>query len=107
LGCAPGVSAVNTGYDLVDLIRLEQEADDSIPTYNLSDTIAGGGGWLRNYGEGQWVFYPKKQWLLNSTFLGYDTEPDTDGSANLNGSVLLLVSLSSLVLCFMDSTLLL
>lgn len=68
LGCSPGVEAVTTGYDLVDLIHLEGLNRSDVTTYDLP-----GGGWLRNYGEGQWVFYPTKQWLLESTFLGYDT----------------------------------
>lgn len=68
LGCAPGVAAVTTGYDLVDLIRLEGINSSEVKTYDLST-----GGWLRHYGEGQWVFYPTKQFLLESTFLGYDS----------------------------------
>lgn len=69
LGCAPGVSAVTTGWDLVDLIRLEERNSSSVKTYVLPSD----GGWLRNYGDGQWVLYPKKQWLLDSTFEGYET----------------------------------
>lgn len=83
MGCSPGVEAVTTGYDLVDLIRLEGLNSSDVETYDLP-----GGGWLRNYGDGQWVFYPTKQWLLESTFLGY-------GKID-NGSHPLLVSFSLL-----------
>ncbi|XP_046463777.1 2',3'-cyclic-nucleotide 3'-phosphodiesterase-like isoform X2 [Daphnia pulex] len=68
LGCSPGVGAVTTGYDLVDLIRLEGINGSEVKTYDIPK-----GGWLRNYGNGQWVFYPTKQFLLESTFLGYDS----------------------------------
>jgi len=65
LGCAPGVSAVTTGLDLVEIINQESIADESISTYNVTN------GWLRSYGSGQWVFYPRTQYLLHSEFLGY------------------------------------
>jgi len=90
------VSAVNTGYDLVDIIRREQAPSNTI-VYDLPDTIAGGGGWLRSYGEGQWVFYPKKQWLLNSTFLAYGSQ-DVNLSIRFSGSLLVFLSSSILAL---------
>jgi len=65
LGCAPGISAVTTGLDLIDIIHQESIADESIITYNLTN------GWLRSYGLGRWVFYPRTQCLLPSQFLGY------------------------------------
>lgn len=85
LGCSPGVAAVTTGYDLVDLIRLEGTNSSEVKTYDLSN-----GGWLRNYGEGQWVFYPTKQFLLESTFLGYGS-----GTRGLEASFALLCLLCS------------
>ncbi|XP_057366195.1 2',3'-cyclic-nucleotide 3'-phosphodiesterase-like isoform X2 [Daphnia carinata] len=91
LGCSPGVGAVTTGYDLVDLIRLEGINSSEVKTYDLSN-----GGWLRNYGEGQWVFYPTKQFLLESTFLGYDS-----GTRGLEASLALLCLLCSSVIISM------
>lgn len=83
LGCSPGVGAVTTGYDLVDLIRLEGINGSEVKTYDLPN-----GGWLRNYGDGQWVFYPTKQFLLESTFLGY--ESGTAGTCQLAASFSIL-----------------
>ena len=83
LGCSPGVGAVTTGYDLVDLIRLEGINGSEVKTYDLPN-----GGWLRNYGDGQWVFYPTKQFLLESTFLGY--ESGTAGTCQIAASFSIL-----------------
>jgi len=95
LGCAPNVSAVTTGWDLVDLIKLETANSSSVQTYDLPD-----GGWLRNYGDGQWVIYPDKQWLLEAQFQGYSSS-----AINLNSSfsLLLLSCILSLLALFLNS----
>ncbi|KAJ1529849.1 hypothetical protein ONE63_006586 [Megalurothrips usitatus] len=63
LGVAPGVSAVTTGYDLLDIVELEAERKDW-PTYPCSR------GWLRDYGEGRWVLYMRNSITVDGLFAG-------------------------------------
>lgn len=63
LGIAPGESAVTTGYDLLEVVELEEEKKDW-PTYSTAR------GWLRDYGENRWVLYMKNKITVDSLFAG-------------------------------------
>lgn len=74
LACAPGVKPVNTGFDLINVIRCEQRVreeewltepelcEQKVETYPIN------GGVLRTYGEGSWVLYPEKEIVVTSMF---------------------------------------
>jgi len=95
LGCAPGVDAVTTGLDLVDIIEQESIADESTITYNLTN------GWLRSYGQDRWVFYPQTQFLLDSQFRGYTNEATTSTASLLKnfGLVMFIFMSTNKILC--------
>ena len=63
IGVAPGVSAVTTGTDLLEIVELEGRGGEW-PTYPTSR------GWLRDYGEGRWVLYMNNTIFVNSLFAG-------------------------------------
>ncbi|XP_034251028.1 2',3'-cyclic-nucleotide 3'-phosphodiesterase-like isoform X2 [Thrips palmi] len=63
LGIAPGESAVTTGYDLLEVVKLEEEEKDW-PTYPTTR------GWLRDYGENRWVLYMKNKITVETLFAG-------------------------------------
>ncbi len=96
LGCAPGVEAVTTGTDLVDVIRLEQDPLTNATDYAVAD------GTLRNYGAGQWVFYPRTQCLMAAVFRGSDAG-GAASSAGRSGSFAALVALGSVFKWFARS----
>lgn len=64
LGIAPGESAVTTGYDLLEVVKLEEEEKDDWPTYPTTR------GWLRDYGEHRWVLYMNNKITVESLFAG-------------------------------------
>lgn len=63
LGIAPGESAVTTGYDLLEVVKLEEE-EKKWPTHPTSR------GWLRDYGESRWVLYMNNKITVESLFAG-------------------------------------
>jgi 2',3'-cyclic-nucleotide 3'-phosphodiesterase len=67
LGCADGIAAVTTGYDLLDVIECEGTSDITTRcrTFSLSR------GWLRDYGKSRWVLYMCRQITVSSLFTGY------------------------------------
>jgi 2',3'-cyclic-nucleotide 3'-phosphodiesterase len=67
LGCAEGIAAVTTGYDLLDVIECEGTSDITgrCRTFSLSR------GWLRDYGKSRWVLYMCRQITVSSLFTGY------------------------------------
>lgn len=65
LGCAPEVQPRQTGLDLINVVKHEQNAakhSASVPTYNISI------GKLRHYSSGLWVIYPDKVNLVETMF---------------------------------------
>lgn len=74
LGCAPGVAARMTGFDLIKVVSCEQEIlktenlqqlREKVQTFSLSE------GELRTYGDGIWVIYPEKEIHVDSLFSGF------------------------------------
>lgn len=74
LGCAPGVSAKMTGFDLIKVVSCEQEmlktenlqqSSEKVQTFSLTE------GELRTYGDGIWVIYPEKEIHVDSLFSGF------------------------------------
>ncbi|XP_063236240.1 2',3'-cyclic-nucleotide 3'-phosphodiesterase-like [Bacillus rossius redtenbacheri] len=66
LGCAEGVSAVTTGYDLNEIIACEDSDEaESVETYTLDR------GYLRNYGESRWMLYLNHQIVVSTLFTGH------------------------------------
>lgn len=69
LACAPDITPVNTGFDMIRAVRCEQDAlkcDDQKPeTYTFDEGI------LRNYGDGVWVVYPECELLVSSLFSAF------------------------------------
>lgn len=63
IGVAPGESAVTTGYDLLEIVDLEEQGREW-PTYSTPR------GWLRDYGEGRWVLYMNNKIFVDSMFAG-------------------------------------
>ncbi|XP_071552930.1 2',3'-cyclic-nucleotide 3'-phosphodiesterase-like isoform X3 [Panulirus ornatus] len=74
LGCAPGVKPVNTGFDLMNVVRCEQRVQDEVWLTESElceqkvETYLINGGVLRTYGEGMWVLYPEKEIVVTSMF---------------------------------------
>ncbi|KAJ9577232.1 hypothetical protein L9F63_006206 [Diploptera punctata] len=66
LGCAEGVKAVTTGYDLCEVI----ECEESPEVTSRSRTFALERGWLRDYGKSRWVLYMNRQITVKSLFTG-------------------------------------
>jgi 2',3'-cyclic-nucleotide 3'-phosphodiesterase len=66
LGCAEGVGAVVTGYDLLEVIECEAnpEITSKCRTFSLPT------GWLRDYGKSRWVLYMRRQITVSSLFTG-------------------------------------
>jgi 2',3'-cyclic-nucleotide 3'-phosphodiesterase len=66
LGCAEGVAAVITGYDLLEVIECEAtpEITSKCRTFSLPR------GWLRDYGKSRWVLYMCRQITVSSLFTG-------------------------------------
>ncbi|XP_045582125.2 2',3'-cyclic-nucleotide 3'-phosphodiesterase isoform X1 [Procambarus clarkii] len=74
IACAPGIRPVNTGFDLINVVKCEQRAlakegldgvqlyDQKVETYTIP------GGVLRTYGEGTWVIYPDKEVTVCTMF---------------------------------------
>lgn len=74
LGCAPGVSAKITGFDLIKIVSCEQEMLKTEKLQQLSkkmQTFSVSGGELRTYGDGMWVIYPEKEIHVNSLFSAF------------------------------------
>lgn len=69
IGCAPGVKPVTTGYDLVNIVRREKEAQSSLT--DVTETFSMSGGTLRNYGDGMWALYLDKEIKVSSLFSAY------------------------------------
>ncbi|KAK4297821.1 hypothetical protein Pmani_029793 [Petrolisthes manimaculis] len=69
MGCAPGVKPVTTGFDLIDIVRREKEAQSSLT--DVLETFTLPGGTLRNYGEGSWALYLDKELQISSLFSAY------------------------------------
>lgn len=69
LACAPNITPVNTGFDIIRAVRCEQYAlrcDDQKPeNYTIDEGI------LRNYGDGVWVLYPQCEVLVSSLFSAF------------------------------------
>lgn len=67
LGCAEGIAAVTTGYDLLDVIECEETPDiaSRCRTFSLPR------GWLRDYGKSRWVLYMCREITVSSLFTGY------------------------------------
>ncbi|KAK8736144.1 hypothetical protein OTU49_004843 [Cherax quadricarinatus] len=77
LACGPGIKPVNTGFDLINVVRCEQRtliketlidsqlSDQKVETYTIP------GGVLRTYGEGTWVIYPDKEIIVKSMFSAF------------------------------------
>lgn len=66
LGCASNASAVQTGFDLVNVINCEKRANDTPPKllFHVHEGVAG------TYGNGQWVVYLNKQIEVKALFAG-------------------------------------
>jgi 2',3'-cyclic-nucleotide 3'-phosphodiesterase len=66
LGCAEGVAAVTTGYDLLEVVECEgtPEITSRCRTFSLPR------GWLRDYGNSRWVLYMCRQITVSSLFAG-------------------------------------
>ncbi|KAK3851203.1 hypothetical protein Pcinc_042134 [Petrolisthes cinctipes] len=75
LGCAPGIHAKVTGFDLIKVISHEQEYRNmnregmnnaqNLERYDIT------GGVLIPYGEGVWVVYPEDEVIVQSFFSAY------------------------------------
>lgn len=73
LGCAAGVHAKVTGFDLIKVISHEQEhktEEDCNDTQKL-ERYDIPSGVLTCYGEGVWVVYPEQEVVVKSLFSGY------------------------------------
>jgi 2',3'-cyclic-nucleotide 3'-phosphodiesterase len=78
LGCAPGIPAVETGPDLLEIVENEISLNE---TY-YKDFMLEGIGTLRQYGDGQsesisFVFYPKNKMVVTGTFQAYFSTPNS------------------------------
>lgn len=63
LGCSEGTRPVQTGYDLLDIIKLEQNlAGKDFPCIAIPE------GYIRYYGDGQCVIYFNKAKQYNAIF---------------------------------------
>lgn len=88
LGCAPGVKAVTTGFDLMFGISKEKIEDEKTKRDSIEDgecdksdhlngdneptsTYEVTGGVIRNYGNGVWVFYSEENLVAESIFSMY------------------------------------
>lgn len=74
LGCAPGIAAKITGFDLIKVVSHEQEMMKTENLQQLSErvqTFTIPEGELRTYGDGIWVIYPEKEIHVNSLFSGF------------------------------------
>jgi len=54
---AKGVQAVQTGLDLIDLIKCEQECKSNKYYYEISDDVGEHSAWMRYYGHGRFLMY--------------------------------------------------
>ncbi|XP_070570635.1 2',3'-cyclic-nucleotide 3'-phosphodiesterase-like [Ptychodera flava] len=70
LSCAAGVSAVQTGLDLVEIIQMEQEAAE-FRDQNVTMSQAIPDGWLRCYDDKAWVVYLSEPITVGSLFSGF------------------------------------
>lgn len=68
LATAPGVKAVNTGIDLLEIVKAERECEAPTTEVKLQDDTK---DVLRQYKDNLWVFYPEYAISVQSIFTGY------------------------------------
>lgn len=65
LGCASGIEAVQTGIDLLELVKLEKAGNKGEEVGEI------GGGKLLSYGNGMWLLQLSKKLEVRAIFGGY------------------------------------
>ena len=62
------VPPVETGHDVLEVVRREKEAHDSGAKVETHE--AEGLGWLRRYEDGLWVVYLRRALVMETVFTG-------------------------------------
>jgi predicted kinase len=71
LGTAPGVKAMTTGIDLLEVVQAEKDAFEGIDVPKFQTNVDDSKDIIRQYKENMWVVYPEYAISIKTLFTGY------------------------------------